>query len=801
MKFPLRMLAIVCALALVARSALAHPGVHDGITAVQTDLQARPTAENYLALAELLRLAGDFQGASLNLDRAEKADAPATALALCRAALALDQGRLADALSALGPQLAREPGDARALLLRARIRMAEGNSLAAARDLGLAIERLRSPSPDAVVERASLLLAAGPEHAAEAMATLTAGIARLGSIPSLELAAVDLEEARGDLGAALARLDRMAERLERPGAWLARRAELLARRGDAEGAVWAAAAASAAGLDRSVMRTAAGAPAGASSSTESPAGASPAIESPAIAPAASIAAVLTRGPYLADGTSSRITIRWRTDVATDGRVRYGTSLANLNLTVYDAIATTEHILALPSLAADTRYYYSVGTGTQVLAGGNDQHTFVTAPTPGVAKATRLWVIGDSGTGAAGAASVRDAFAAYSASRPADLWLMLGDNAYASGTDAEYQAGVFNMYPALLRSTVLWPTRGNHDILYSGANNDYYDIFTLPSAAEGGGLPSGTEAYYAFDYGNIHFVCLDSEGSSRAVGGPMAVWLRADLAATPRDWVIAFWHHPPYSKGSHDSDNDLDSGARMGEMRRNIVPILDSAGVDLVLAGHSHSYERSFLINGHYGVSSTLTSAMIVDGDDGRWNGDGAYAKPTLGTGPREGCVYTVNGVGSQVGGGSLDHPVMVTSLNLIGSMVIDVSGNRLDARFVDAQHAVLDSFTIVKAVPVSVPGEPKPGAPGLRILGSHPTRGAVRFAYRLDRAARARVVMLDAVGRRVRAMPAREEAAGDHQMTWDGRDDDGRPCAAGIYFAVLEAGERTWARKVVRLGP
>src|SRR5262245_17157045 len=275
-----------------------------------------------------------------------------------------------------------------------------------------------------------------------------------------------------------------------------------------------------------------------------------------------ISAVVTRGPYLQMGGPSRVTVRWRTDVAADSRVKYGLSVGSLNWTLDDPSTGTEHEITLTGLKAATRYYYSYGSTAGPLVGGDAGHSFVTAPVPGTRAPTRLWFIGDCGTGTATAAAVRDAFTAYTRA-PAALWLMLGDNAYMTGTDAEYQTGVFNMYPDMLRTTVLWPTRGNHDGVYAGPNNDYYDFFSLPTSGQSGGLASGTEAYYSFDYANIHFVCLDSYASSRSVGGPMASWLRADLAATPREWVIAFWHHPPYTKGSHDSDNELDSGGRMG----------------------------------------------------------------------------------------------------------------------------------------------------------------------------------------------------------------------------------------------
>src|SRR5262249_47836230 len=156
---------------------------------------------------------------------------------------------------------------------------------------------------------------------------------------------------------------------------------------------------------------------------------------------------------------------------------------------------------------------------------------------------------------------------------------------------------------------------------------------------------------------IHFVCLDSEGSDSSPGGAMVTWLRADLSATSQEWIIAYWHHPPYSKGSHDSDTE--SG--LIAMRQNVVPVLDQLGADVVLSGHSHSYERSFLLRWNYGSSTTLTSAMKVDPGDGRRNGNGPYRKPVQWRAPSAGVVYTVAGSGSKTGGGSLNHPVMISS--------------------------------------------------------------------------------------------------------------------------------------------
>ncbi|MEO8603949.1 MAG: metallophosphoesterase, partial [bacterium] len=412
-------------------------------------------------------------------------------------------------------------------------------------------------------------------------------------------------------------------------------------------------------------------------------------------------ASVTRGPYLQRGTPSGMVVRWRTDLATDSRVRFGVAVGALNSVADSATLTTEHVVTLSPLAPDSSYVYSVGTTASVLTGGDASHMFHTPPLAGTAKRVRIWVVGDAGTGSAAEMRVRDAYATFAGGASPDLWLMLGDNAYTAGTDAQYQVGVFDIFQTLLRSSVLWPTFGNHDgqsassALQSGP---YYDIFTLPAAAEAGGVASGTEAYYSYDYGRMHFVCLDSYGSSRASNGPMAQWLASDLQATSADWVIAYWHHPPYSKGSHNSDSEVE----LIEMRQNLLPILEAGGVDLVLSGHSHAYERSALLDGHYGVSTTLQPSMVHDARDGRIEGDGPYHKPAGGPAAHAGAVYVVAGSGANLGGGTLDHPVMITSLPVRGSLVLDIEGAVLTARFLDDAASVRDAFTITKGAVSSV---------------------------------------------------------------------------------------------------
>ncbi len=422
---------------------------------------------------------------------------------------------------------------------------------------------------------------------------------------------------------------------------------------------------------------------------------------------------LFRGPYLQAASPTSIVVKWKTDVPTDSRVRYGAAVGALINTTSDAALVLDHEVKLTGLQPATTYYYAIGTTTADLAGDAPTFFLRTHPPGGSATPTRIWAVGDAGTAYIYQSNVRNAYTNFIAnSHKADVWLMLGDNAYNHGRECEYQLGVFqNMYEGILRNTTLFPCIGNHDY-YSGANGNnntgtYYTLFAPPKLGESGGVASNTEAYYSYDHGNVHFIALDSYGVSRATTGAMATWLTADItqAQAQRKWIIVYWHHPPYTKGSHDSDNTGDSGGIMQDMRQNIVPIIESHGVDLVLCGHSHSYERSFLINGHYGLSTTFNPAtMKLDGTPGQADGTGPYTKPGVIT-PNMGTVYAVCGVsGKKDASGSLNHPAMYFSTySHWGSMVIDVVGNTLSAKFLNDQGAVIDHFDIRKNFgPVSV---------------------------------------------------------------------------------------------------
>ncbi len=490
------------------------------------------------------------------------------------------------------------------------------------------------------------------------------------------------------------------------------------------------------------------------------------------------AALITREPFLQTSTSTSIIVRWRTNVLTTSRVRYGNVLGVYGSSAIDTTLTTEHEIVVDGLSPGSLYYYVVGTADTDLTGGGPTYYFRTHPSPGAEVPVRVWILGDSGTADSNAVAVRDAYSLYPGADSTDVWLTLGDNAYLDGFDIEYRLALFDMYPAFLRNTTLWPAQGNHDRPHA-PNPDYFSIFSLPMAGEAGGIPSGSEAYYSFDYANVHFICLGTYLTDMNPGGPMLTWLVADLAATGQEWTIAYWHHPPYSRGSHDSDIDW----AMKKIRENALSILESRGVDLVLGGHSHSYERSFLLNGHYDLSSTLADSMKIDPGNGAIDGDGAYLKLP----GAKGTVYAVCGSSGWTGGGPLDHPVMVTSLNVLGSMVLDIFGDELTGRFIDDLGVVRDSFTISKSLVTDVSG---PASVTLTtsdplLCFPNPFSTSTKINFSALPSSPVQLTVYDIRGRIVRHLLNGVPGRASHSIIWDGMNEERRPVTSGVYFIVV----------------
>jgi acid phosphatase type 7 len=145
---------------------------------------------------------------------------------------------------------------------------------------------------------------------------------------------------------------------------------------------------------------------------------------------------VSRGPYLQMGTSNSMQIRWRTATASDSEVKIGTTFGVWTNIFRDNSTTTEHIVNLSGLSPNTKYYYTVGSTTEIIQSSTD-HYFYTAPTIGNEQKIRVWATGDCGTGTATQTAVKNRFLNYIGSNYINLWLLLGDNAYGTGLDTEY----------------------------------------------------------------------------------------------------------------------------------------------------------------------------------------------------------------------------------------------------------------------------------------------------------------------------------------------------------------------------
>ena len=300
---------------------------------------------------------------------------------------------------------------------------------------------------------------------------------------------------------------------------------------------------------------------------------------------------LRRYPYLQSATHTSVRIAWTSTIDAPSMVEVADSpdgewrAIAANKELFDVTRTLDDVdywaydVAIDGLAEGWTYCYRVKQGDKTLASGLHFATAWTDP----ARPVRILTFGDSGSGSVEQAQVRDAFMEHEF----DLFLHLGDMAYGSGTFTEFETNMFDVYRDLLVKTPSWPTMGNHEAKTDGGQ-PYLDVYYLPEQAV---REIEQERYYSFDYGDVHFVSVDSneamvivaELQSLAGEDNMIEWLRQDLAASDKPWKVAFFHHPPYSSSERDPNHLV---------RNQILPVLEEGGVDLVLSGHDHHYERT-----------------------------------------------------------------------------------------------------------------------------------------------------------------------------------------------------------------
>ena len=424
---------------------------------------------------------------------------------------------------------------------------------------------------------------------------------------------------------------------------------------------------------------------------------------------------VTRGPFLQAATNNSIVVRWRTATWARSRVRYGTAPANLIFTADDSSLVTEHEVKLTGLLPRTKYFYSIGTLKDTLEIGNDNY-FVTLPVPKTEGVYRIGVFGDCGNGSPNQKLVRDAFVKYLGNNYMDSWLLLGDNAYQHGSDLQYQTKFFDVYKdEFLKKYPLFPSPGNHEYndieltqSYAQLTKQipYFKNFTMPINGEAGGVPSKDKGYYAFDIGNIHFLSLDSYGMEQRslrmydTLSPQVKWVKKDLEANKnKGWIIAYWHHPPYTMGSHNSDREQE----LVKIRENFIRILERYGVDLILCGHSHAYERSRLMKGYFGPEASFDSSKYnLSQSNGLYDGSKNSCPYIKNAANNQGTVYVVSGSAGQLTKtteSTFPHNAFYYSNNeLSGAVMLEVNANRLDLKWITTDGTVRDKFTMMKNV-------------------------------------------------------------------------------------------------------
>jgi hypothetical protein len=199
-------------------------------------------------------------------------------------------------------------------------------------------------------------------------------------------------------------------------------------------------------------------------------------------------------------------------------------------------------------------------------------SFATAKPPGNGFTFVAW--GDSGTGS----RAQQALIGRITAQKPDLLVHVGDLIYPRGEAKNFDPYFFNIYHPLLAGVPFYGTLGNHDIM-TKRGAPFFESLVLPTNGPASLTP---ERCFTFDYGDAHFVFLDSNAGEFTMERTLVPWLQRDVRNSKQRWKIAVFHHPPFSSGLHGDDL---------RVQRKLVPTLRLLKFDLILNGHDHHYER------------------------------------------------------------------------------------------------------------------------------------------------------------------------------------------------------------------
>ncbi|MBI3443635.1 metallophosphoesterase [Candidatus Woesebacteria bacterium] len=300
-----------------------------------------------------------------------------------------------------------------------------------------------------------------------------------------------------------------------------------------------------------------------------------------------LAVTFTRRPFLQNVTPTSIEFRWVTDTNEALIVKYGLSTSYGSQVTSNTVAGTggnnNHAI-ITGLTVNTTYYYQITTtgGAALTPPGDTNYRFKTSPSVGSTTPFSFAIWGDSGNSTCptipcGSSTQQSVANQVNAKNP-NLVFIAGDIAYPYSSDFNNNnSKYFNHYVDTMRFAPFYVTCGNHETSCPTVIADH----SLPG---GGNMGNGVQSTYSFDYGNVHFVALNSN-ASHGLTDPQMSWanndIRAAKARSPKPWVVVYWHHNFWSKGSHSTLSSYEPMVRMSH----------DAGADLSIWGHSHTYER------------------------------------------------------------------------------------------------------------------------------------------------------------------------------------------------------------------
>lgn len=325
-----------------------------------------------------------------------------------------------------------------------------------------------------------------------------------------------------------------------------------------------------------------------------------------------------RAPYLQRVQGDSALLRWRVHSESPGRVRYRVEDGPWRIEAAAALppatdgpgrrssgGPVDARAAVGGLGPASRVEYEVEVGEDAFG----PRVFRSAPADTSRAPVRVLGFGDSGWGSE--AQVRLA-RRMTTGGGWDLAVHVGDLAYDDGTESDFTERHFRVYAELLAAVPFFPVPGNHD-LRTRSGEPYDRAFDWP------GEPSGRR-YHSFRWGRVLFVGLDTstEGELEALEaarGEQLAWLEDRLeraaADTTLGWTVVLTHYPIYSHAAGLSGHGPSPG-----LHDTLAPLFERTGVDLVLQGHDHHYERTVPVRRERAAAPGCGPVYFVTGGGG-----------------------------------------------------------------------------------------------------------------------------------------------------------------------------------------